>query len=79
MTPVEIDFGHSGPDRVVGIDLGTTNSLVAYMDLIHPQVIPGEDGDRLVPSVVSLAADGQILVGTPAGAALLPEPGRTVY
>jgi Fe-S protein assembly chaperone HscA len=79
MTPVEIDFGHSGTDRVVGIDLGTTNSLAAYMDLTHPKVIPGEDGDRLVPSVVSLAADGQILVGNPARAALVTEPQSTVY
>ena len=40
-------------ERVVGIDLGTTNSLVAYMQGGTPTVIPGEDGDRLVPSVVA--------------------------
>ena len=39
--------------RVVGIDLGTTNSLVAFMEGDQPVVIPGEDGDRLVPSVVA--------------------------
>ena len=47
MTPMEIDFGRP-TERVIGIDLGTTNSLVAYMDVTAPKVIPGEDGDRLV-------------------------------
>ncbi len=41
-------------DRIVGIDLGTTNSLVAYMQGDRPVVIPGEDGLNLVPSVVAL-------------------------
>ncbi len=48
--------------RVVGIDLGTTNSLVAYMEGDKPVVIPGVDGSNLVPSVVALdpmPADGQ--------------------
>ena len=41
-------------DRIVGIDLGTTNSLVAFMQGDRPVVIPGEDGVNLVPSVVAL-------------------------
>ena len=41
-------------DRIVGIDLGTTNSLVAFMQGETPVVIPGEDGLNLVPSVVAL-------------------------
>jgi len=41
-------------DRIVGIDLGTTNSLVAFMQGESPVVIPGEDGLNLVPSVVAL-------------------------
>ena len=45
--------------RVVGIDLGTTNSLVAYMEGDTPVVIPGEDGERLVPSVVAFNSDGE--------------------
>ncbi len=47
-------------ERVVGIDLGTTNSLVAFMQGEKPVVIPGEDGLNLVPSVVALgpARDG---------------------
>jgi molecular chaperone DnaK (HSP70) len=44
-------------DRVVGIDLGTTNSLVAYMEGEQPTVIPGEDGSNLVPSLVALDSD----------------------
>ena len=44
-------------DYIVGIDLGTTNSLVAYMQGDVPVVIPGEDGLNLVPSVVALTLD----------------------
>ena len=79
MTPLQIDFGRNKANRVVGIDLGTTNSLVAYMDLTQPRVIPGEDGDRLVPSVVSLTPSGDIVVGNPARKLLIDEPKRTVY
>jgi len=79
MTPLQIDFGKRAPERVVGIDLGTTNSLVAYMDLTRPRIIPGLDGDRLVPSVVSLLPTGEALVGNPAREALLTAPERTVY
>jgi Fe-S protein assembly chaperone HscA len=79
MTPLQIDFGKRAAERVVGIDLGTTNSLVAYMDLTRPRIIPGLDGDRLVPSVVSLLPTGEALVGNPARDALLTAPERTVY
>ena len=41
-------------ERIVGIDLGTTNSLVAFMQGDQPVVIPGEDGSNLVPSVVAI-------------------------
>ena len=77
MTPMQIDFGK--PDRVIGIDLGTTNSLVAYMNLTAPKVIPGADGDRLVPSVVTLTRYSDIVVGNPARAFLIDEPERTIY
>ena len=50
-------------ERVVGIDLGTTNSLVAFMQGDKPVVIPGEDGLNLVPSVVALGAGRSMLVG----------------
>jgi Fe-S protein assembly chaperone HscA len=79
MTPLQIDFGKDQQEPVVGIDLGTTNSLVAHMDLTQPRVIPGEDGDRLVPSVVTLTQAGEIIVGNEARKALISEPDRSVY
>ncbi len=67
-------------ERVVGIDLGTTNSLVAFMQGDTPTVIPGEDGDRLVPSVVAFDDDGAgFAVGNAARMTLLTKPGSAVY
>ena len=66
-------------ERIVGIDLGTTNSLVAYMEGDRPVVIPGEDGLNLVPSVVALNEDGQIVVGSAARKYLIETPERAVY
>ncbi len=63
---------------VVGIDLGTTNSLVAYMQDDTPVVIPGEDGERLVPSVVAWTDDG-VAVGNAARATLLAASASAVY
>jgi molecular chaperone DnaK/molecular chaperone HscA len=65
-------------ERVVGIDLGTTNSLVAYMQGETPTVIPGEDGDRLVPSVVAWTDDG-VRVGNAARATLMSDSASAVY
>jgi molecular chaperone DnaK len=67
--------------RIVGIDLGTTNSLVAYMDpqTNQPKCIPGPYGDTLCPSIVSLDPDGSIIVGEPARRRLLTQPERTIY
>ena len=66
-------------ERIVGIDLGTTNSLVAYMENDRPVVIPGEDGLNLVPSVVALDERDQIIVGNPARKYLIETPERAVY
>src|ERR1700749_4673741 len=66
-------------DRIVGIDLGTTNSLVAFMQGETPVVIPGEDGLNLVPSVVALDGHGQIIVGNGARKYLIETPERAVY
>ena len=66
-------------ERVVGIDLGTTNSLVAFMQGDRPVVIPGEDGSNLVPSVVAFAADGRAIVGNPARKYLIETPESAVY
>jgi molecular chaperone DnaK len=74
---MEIDFGV--PDHIVGIDLGTTNSLVAFMDFTGPRIVPGADGDKLVPSVVSIQPNGEVVVGNPARELLLTQSERTVY
>ncbi len=66
-------------DRIVGIDLGTTNSLVAFMQGESPVVIPGEDGLNLVPSVIALGESDQIVVGTAARKYLIETPERSVY
>src|SRR5438046_8946114 len=65
--------------KVVGIDLGTTNSLVAFVKDGVPVVIRDRSGDGLVPSVVSAAEDGTIYVGREAERRLLTDANRTVY
>jgi molecular chaperone DnaK len=66
-------------ERIVGIDLGTTNSLVAFMQGDTPVVIPGEDGLNLVPSVVALGENDQVIVGSAARKYLIDTPERAVY
>jgi len=66
-------------DRIVGIDLGTTNSLVAFMQGESPVVIPGEDGSNLVPSVVALDENNQPVIGNAARKYLTETPERAVY
>jgi molecular chaperone DnaK len=72
-------------ERVVGIDLGTTNSLVAYMEGSQPVVIPGVDGSNLVPSIVALdPVDLEnprptVTVGNSARRALIENPERAIY
>jgi molecular chaperone DnaK len=66
-------------DRIVGIDLGTTNSLVAFMQGESPVVIPGEDGVNLVPSVVALDEKNQPVIGNAARKYLAETPERSVY
>jgi Fe-S protein assembly chaperone HscA len=66
-------------DRIVGIDLGTTNSLVAFMQGETPVVIPGDDGSNLVPSVVALDENNQPVIGNPARKYLIETPERAVY
>ena len=71
--------------RIVGIDLGTTNSLVAYMQGDRPVVIPGADGSNLVPSVVALdpvpdeGGRPSVKVGNTARRALIETPERVIY
>jgi Fe-S protein assembly chaperone HscA len=71
----QIEFDN---DKVVGIDLGTTNSLVAWMNLTKPEVLPGGE-NKLVPSIVSLTPSGEIVVGEKARQELIDHPDRTIY
>jgi Fe-S protein assembly chaperone HscA len=64
--------------RIVGIDLGTTNSLVAFMDQEGPHVISGPDGQTKVPSIVGLTDNG-LIVGGPAKVHLIRDPSHTIY
>jgi molecular chaperone DnaK len=64
--------------KIVGIDLGTTNSLVAVMEGGRPRIIPGPGGERLLPSIVSFA-DGLIAVGAEAKRRLSSHPTEVIY
>src|SRR3954470_16824105 len=79
MGTFQIDFGEERKSKIVGIDLGTTNSLIAYTDLTKPRIVEDANGRKIVPSVVSLDANGQLVAGEQAQALLLTHPERTVY
>jgi molecular chaperone DnaK len=76
---LQIESSNPANERVVGIDLGTTNSLVAFMEGETPVVIPGEDGLNLVPSVVAIDAGGEPVVGNAARNSLIETPERAIY
>jgi molecular chaperone DnaK len=65
--------------KVIGIDLGTTNSVVAVMEGGSPLVIPNQEGSRLTPSVVAFTKDGEILVGQVAKRQAITNPENTVF
>jgi molecular chaperone DnaK len=65
--------------KVIGIDLGTTNSVVAAMEGGDPVVIPNQEGSRLTPSVVAFTKDGEILVGQVAKRQAITNPENTVF
>src|SRR5204863_6794476 len=65
--------------KIIGIDLGTTNSVVAIMEGRDPKVIENEEGNRLTPSVVGFSRDGEILVGQVARRQAITKPEITVY
>jgi molecular chaperone DnaK len=79
MGTFQIDFGESRASKIAGIDLGTTNSLIAYMDLTGPRIVEDAEGRKIVPSVVSLSKDGRLIAGEAARELLLTKPERTVY
>src|SRR3569623_1952131 len=65
--------------KIIGIDLGTTNSCVAIMEGAQPKVIENSEGSRTTPSVVAYQEDGEILVGAPAKRQAVTKPRNTLY
>jgi len=65
--------------KVIGIDLGTTNSVVAVMEGGEPKVIINEEGSRLTPSVVAFTKDGEVLVGQTAKRQAITNPENTIF
>src|SRR5262245_20973941 len=66
-------------EKIIGIDLGTTNSVVAVMEGAEVKVIPNQEGNRLTPSVVAFTDKGDRLVGDPAKRQAVTNPRRTIY
>src|SRR5256714_14518846 len=67
------------PGKVIGIDLGTTNSVVAVMEGGQPSVIVNQEGARITPSVVAMTKDGERLVGQVAKRQAVTNPENTVF
>jgi molecular chaperone DnaK len=67
------------PGKVIGIDLGTTNSVVAVMEGGQPTVIVNQEGARLTPSIVAIAKDGERLVGQVAKRQAVTNPENTIF
>ena len=65
--------------KIIGIDLGTTNSVMAYMEGGKPNVIPNAQGGRLTPSIVAIGDKGEVLVGNPAKNQAVTNPEGTIY
>src|SRR6187549_342125 len=67
------------PRKVIGIDLGTTNSVVAVMEGGQPEVVVNQEGARITPSVVGLTKDGERLVGQVAKRQAVTNPENTIF
>ncbi|MDT8347055.1 MAG: molecular chaperone DnaK, partial [Flavobacteriaceae bacterium] len=65
--------------KIIGIDLGTTNSCVAVMEGSEPTVIPNSEGKRTTPSIIAFTGDGEIKVGDPAKRQAVTNPKNTIY
>src|SRR5919197_4285790 len=66
-------------EKIIGIDLGTTNSVVAVMEGGEVKGIPNQEGNRLTPSVVAFTDKGDVLVGDMAKRQAVTNPKRTIY
>src|SRR5262249_25586824 len=71
-------LGESPMAKAVGIDLGTTNSVVAVLEAGEPAVIPNSEGSRTTPSVVAFSKTGEVLVGEVAKRQAITNPDRTI-
>ena len=65
--------------KIIGIDLGTTNSCVSVLEGDKPRVIENAEGDRTTPSIVAFNEDGEILVGQPAKRQAVTNPENTIF
>ena len=65
--------------KCIGIDLGTTNSCISFVDAGEPKVIINDEGNRTTPSVVSFGKDSEVLVGDPAKRQAVVNPEKTIY
>ena len=65
--------------KIIGIDLGTTNSCVAIMEGGKPRVVENSEGDRTTPSIVAFADDDEVLVGQPAKRQAVTNPANTLF
>ena len=66
-------------EKIIGIDLGTTNSVVAVMEGGEVKVIENQEGARTTPSIVGFARDGNRLVGEPAKRQAITNPTKTIF
>ena len=66
-------------EKVIGIDLGTTNSCVAIMDGSQPRIIENSEGARTTPSIIAYQEDGEVLVGASAKRQAVTNPKNTLY
>src|SRR5205807_881843 len=77
-TGYQSKWRHHSMPKAVGIDLGTTNSVVAVLEAGEPTVIPNAEGQRITPSVVGFSKSGEILVGEVAKRQAITNPDRTI-
>src|SRR5690606_20752914 len=76
--PTSLPLGGTPMPKAVGIDLGTTNSVVSVLEAGDPVVIPNAEGARTTPSVVAFSKNGEVLVGEVAKRQAITNPDRTI-
>jgi molecular chaperone DnaK len=79
LSDVQKERTQMAEEKIIGIDLGTTNSVVAVMEGSEVKVIPNQEGNRITPSVVAFTKEGTRLVGDPAKRQAITNPQRTIY